>query len=47
VTPLGKQARQCVVASIERTALPQRVGIRCFDLFGQRRDTEFTLAYAK
>ncbi len=47
VTPLGKQARQCVVASIERTALPQRVGIRCFDLSGQRRDTKFTLAYAK
>lgn len=47
VTALGKQARHCVVASIERTALPQRVGIRCFDLAGQRRDTKFTLAYAK
>jgi hypothetical protein len=47
VTPLGRQARQCVVASIERTAQPQRVGIRCFDLSGQPRDTKFTLAYAK
>ena len=47
VTALGKQPRHCVVASIERTALPQRVGIRCFDLSGQLRDTKFPLAYAK
>ncbi|MFO7532140.1 MAG: hypothetical protein R6W93_06730 [Candidatus Limnocylindrales bacterium] len=47
VTALGKQARHCVVTSIERTALPQRVGVRCFDLSGQRRDTKFTLAYAR
>jgi hypothetical protein len=47
VTALGGQARHCVVTSIERTALPQRVGVRCFDLSGQRRDAKFTLAYAR
>jgi hypothetical protein len=47
VTALGRQARHCVVTSIERTTLPQRVGVRCFDLAGQARDTKFTLAYAR
>jgi hypothetical protein len=47
VTPLGRQARHCVVSSIERTALSQRVGVRCFDLSGQPRGAKFTLAYAR
>ena len=47
VTPYGRQPRSCVIASIERSTAPQRVAVRCFDLVGHRKDTKFTLAYAK
>ena len=40
-------SRHCVVSSIEVSALPQRVGVRCFDADGDLRDTAFTLAYAR
>lgn len=43
----GSLPRHCVIASIRKDALPQKVGVRCFDLEGNPADTRFTLAYAR
>jgi hypothetical protein len=46
VTPMIESARHvCSVASIERSAPPQRVRVRCFDGAGVPADVRFSLSY--
>ncbi len=47
VTPLATAASMCSIASIAQTALPQRIGVRCFDPTGQPKDTPFSLSYLR
>jgi hypothetical protein len=47
VTPTGLGTARCNVASIRTDALPQRIGVSCFDFVGAAADSAFTLAYLK
>lgn len=39
--------RHCVISAIRKDALPQRVGVHCFDPDGSPADARFLLAYAR
>jgi hypothetical protein len=47
VTAYGRAQRRCVIASISKRSLPQRVGVRCLDRENELRDAAFTLAFAR
>ena len=38
---------RCNVTSIRRNALPQKIGVRCWNAAGQPTNARFTLAYAR
>jgi hypothetical protein len=47
VTSFGNGKGRCIVASILTSGSPQQVGVRCFNVAGNRQDTRFTLAYTR
>ena len=47
VTPVGDGTARCNVSSIRRNALPQKVGVRCWNAAGQPANAKFTLAYLR
>ncbi len=47
VTPTAVNATLCSIGSIATDAQPQRIGVRCFDRFGQPNDATFSLSYLR
>lgn len=46
-TPIGDGGARCNVSSIRKNALPQKVGVRCWNPAGQPASAKFTLAYVR
>lgn len=47
VTSYGGGRVRCIATSIRTVGLPQKIGVGCFDVAGNRANGQFTLAYAR
>jgi hypothetical protein len=47
VTSYGGGKVRCIATSIRTVGLPQKIGVGCFDVAGNRANGRFTLAYAR